>query len=108
MNTKNNERLLSPEKSNELLSLLHARFEKNMNRHKGLSWPDVLERLRADSGKLWSLKEMERTGGEPDVVGFDKETGEFVFYDCVIPASPPFDHCLILPIKKAPVFTGAF
>jgi hypothetical protein len=87
MNNKKAERLLSPEKTNELLNLLHARFEENMNRHEGLTWSDVLAKLEADPGKLWSLNEMERTGGEPDVVGFDKETGEYIFYDCS-PESP--------------------
>jgi len=66
----------------ELFNLLRARFEKNPNRHKGLKWPDVQARLEASSEKLWSLNEMERTGGEPDVVDFDKKTGEYIFYDC--------------------------
>lgn len=66
----------------ELLSGLKARFEKNMNRHKGLEWSAVQARLEADADKLRSLSEMERTGGEPDVVGHDKKTGEFIFYDC--------------------------
>ena len=66
----------------ELLGALKARFEKNMSRHKGLEWADVQARLEADTGKLWSLSEMERTGGEPDVVGHDKKTGEYIFYDC--------------------------
>src|SRR6266404_7212302 len=68
--------------SEELLSALKARFEKNMNRHKGLEWAKVQAKLEAHTEKLWSLHEMERTGGEPDVVGFDKETGEYIFYDC--------------------------
>src|SRR6201997_1234755 len=59
-----------------------ARFEKNMNRHQGLEWAEVQAKLEANAGKLWSLNEMERTGGEPDVVGQDKKTGEFIFYDC--------------------------
>jgi hypothetical protein len=73
---------LSAEQRVELLSELKTRFEKNMNRHKGLDWAKVQAKLEADAKKLWSLSEMERTGGEPDVVGFDKKTGEFIFYDC--------------------------
>jgi hypothetical protein len=71
----------------ELLSELRARFEKNMNRHKGLEWAKVQAKLGADAKKLWSVGEMERTGGEPDVVGFDKKSGEYIFYDCS-PESP--------------------
>lgn len=66
----------------ELLSALKARFEKNMSRHDGLEWAKVQARLEANPEKLWSLNEMERTGGEPDVVGHDKKTGEYIFYDC--------------------------
>ena len=66
----------------ELLRALKARFEKNMNRHKGLEWARVQAELEANIEKLWSLHEMERTGGEPDVVGHDKKTGEYIFYDC--------------------------
>ena len=66
----------------ELLRALKARFEKNMNRHKGLDWANVQAKLEANPEKLWSLDEMERTGGEPDVVGYDKKTGEYIFYDC--------------------------
>ena len=66
----------------ELLRALKARFEKNMNRHKGLEWAKVQAKLEANTEKLWSLNEMERTGGEPDVVGHDKKTGEYTFYDC--------------------------
>ncbi|MDB5032099.1 MAG: hypothetical protein JWP71_2820 [Mucilaginibacter sp.] len=73
---------LSPQQGEELLSLLKARFEKNMNRHKGLEWTKVQAKLEADIEKLWSLNEMETTGGEPDVVGYDKQTGEYIFYDC--------------------------
>src|SRR6476661_8272286 len=73
---------LSSKQTDEILATLKARFEKNMARHKGVDWAKVDERLRANSEKLWSLSEMERTGGEPDVVGVDKKTGEFVFYDC--------------------------
>lgn len=66
----------------ELLGTLKARFEKKPNRHPGLAWANVQAKLEANPEKLWSLSEMERTGGEPDVVGFDKKTGEYVFYDC--------------------------
>jgi len=77
-----NKKQLSPEQRNELLSLLKARFEKNKNRHLGIEWAAVQIRLEADVEKLWSLNEMERTGGEPDVVGFDEATGEYIFFDC--------------------------
>ena len=80
--TKSNVKELSPKQREELLRTLKARFEKNMDRHKGLEWPKVQARLEADSHKLWSLSEMERTGGEPDVVAHDKKTGEYIFYDC--------------------------
>lgn len=73
---------LSPEQREALLKTLKARFEKNMKRHQGLQWPAVQARLEANPEKLRSLHEMERTGGEPDVVGHDKKTGEYVFYDC--------------------------
>ena len=73
---------LSPKQREELLSVLRTRFEKNMRRHKGLEWGKVQARLEASTEKLWSLNEMERTGGEPDVVGHDKKTGEYIFYDC--------------------------
>ena len=73
---------ITPAQREELLSTLKSRFEKNMNRHKGLDWSKVQTKLEADPEKLWSLNEMERTGGEPDVVGHDKKTGEFIFYDC--------------------------
>lgn len=73
---------LSPEESVVLLGELKSRFGKNMNRHKGLEWVKVQARLEANPEKLWSLHEMERTGGEPDVVGHDKKTGEFIFHDC--------------------------
>jgi hypothetical protein len=79
---KNTKRELSPEQCEELLAALRVRFEKNMNRHKGLEWAKVRTRLEASPEKLWSLNEMEGTGGEPDVVGLDKKTGEYVFYDC--------------------------
>ncbi len=73
---------LSAEQQKELFSVLKTRFEKNMHRHKGIEWANVQARLEADSEKLWSLNEMESTGGEPDVVGHDKKTGEYIFYDC--------------------------
>lgn len=73
---------LSPEQVVELLAALKERFEKNMTRHKGLKWVDVEKKLKAAPDKLWSLAEMERTGGEPDVVAFDKKKGEYIFYDC--------------------------
>ena len=81
-NNASNTRQLSPKQREELLAALKARFEKTPGRHKGLDWAKVQARLEDSSGKLWSLSEMERTGGEPDVVGHDKKTGEFVFYDC--------------------------
>ena len=77
-----NKRKLTAEKIEELLRVLKARFEKNMNRHKGLEWAQIHAKLEANSEKMWSLHEMERTGGEPDVVGHDKKTGEYTFYDC--------------------------
>jgi Protein of unknown function (DUF4256) len=80
--TSSAKKKLSSEQREELLSTLKARFEKNMDRHKGLEWAKVQVKLEADPEKLWSLNEMESTGGEPDVVGFDKKTSEYVFYDC--------------------------
>ena len=80
--TKKNKNELSPTQRQELLTTLKARFEKNMNRHKGLDWAKVQAKLEANAEKLWSLNEMESTGGEPDVVGHDKKTGEYTFYDC--------------------------
>ena len=81
-NANSSKKKLSPKQQEELLKTLKARFEKNMNRHKGIEWSKVQTRLEANTEKLWSLSEMERTGGEPDVVGHDKKTGEYVFYDC--------------------------
>src|SRR5213595_3611165 len=81
-NTNSNKKDLSPEQREELLRALKARFEKHMNRHKGLEWAKVKAKLEANAEKLWSLNEMERSGGEPDVVGHDKKTGEYIFYDC--------------------------
>src|SRR4029450_12172613 len=84
---KNNKKELSPKQREELLRALKARFEKNMNRHEGLEWAKIEAKLEANTEKLWSLNEMERTGGEPDVVGHDKKTGEYIFFDCS-PESP--------------------
>jgi hypothetical protein len=81
-NTNSNKKELSPQQREELLRSLKARFEKNMNRHKGVVWAKVQAKLEANTEKLWTLNEMERTGGEPDVVGHDKKTGEYIFYDC--------------------------
>ncbi len=81
-NKNNNNKQLAPKERDELLGILEARFEKNMKRHKGLEWVQVQSRLEADAEKLWSLNEMERTGGEPDVASHDKKTGEYIFYDC--------------------------
>src|SRR6476660_8521016 len=73
---------LSPEQREELLRVLKARFQENRNRHEGLEWTEVKAKLEANAGKLWSLNEMERTGGEPDVVGRDRKTGQYIFFDC--------------------------
>ena len=73
---------LPPERREELLRALKTRFEKNMNRHKGVEWAKVQAKLETNTEKLWSLNEMERTGGEPDVAGYDEKTGEYIFYDC--------------------------
>ena len=78
----NNKKKFSAEQREELLKALKARFEKNMNRHKGLEWAKVKAKLEGNIEKLYSLNEMEITGGEPDVVGHDKKSGEYVFYDC--------------------------
>ena len=82
-----NKKELPQEQREELLKVLKVRFEKNMNRHKNLEWNAIQTKLEANPKKLWSLDEMEETGGEPDVVGFDKKTGEYIFYDCA-PESP--------------------
>src|SRR5690348_5989322 len=79
---KGNNKELSLTQTKELLTILKTRFEKNINRHKGVEWIKVQAKLEANPEKLWSLNEMERTGGEPDVVGYDKKTGEYIFYDC--------------------------
>jgi hypothetical protein len=81
-NINSNKKDLSPKQREELLRALKAHFEENMNRHKGLEWANVQARLEGNAETLWSLNEMERTGGEPGVVGHDKKTGEYVFYDC--------------------------
>jgi hypothetical protein len=81
-NNNSDKKELSPEQREELLRTLKARFEKNMKRHAGLEWAPVQAKLESNPEKLWSLHEMERTGGEPDVVDYDKETGETIFYDC--------------------------
>ncbi len=82
MQMKRNKKVLSAEQREELLGTLKARFEKNMNRHKNMEWTKVQAKLEANPEKLWSLDDMEITGGEPDVVGYDQKTGEFIFYDC--------------------------
>jgi hypothetical protein len=84
---KNNKKELPPEQRKELLRALKARFENNMNRHKDLEWGEVQAKLEANTEKVWSINEMERTGGEPDVVGHDKKSREYIFYDCS-PESP--------------------
>ncbi len=78
----NTKKKLSPQDRDDFLTELKDRFEENMNRHKGLDWAKVQAKLEANAEKLWSIREMDRTGGQPDVIGFDKKTGEFVFYDC--------------------------
>lgn len=80
--SKTTKKELSPKQSEELIKTLKGRFEKNTKRHERLAWAKVLERLEANPGKLWSLAQMEETGGEPDVVAFDKKTGEVTFFDC--------------------------
>jgi hypothetical protein len=84
---KSNKNKLSSTQQNELIEILKGRFEKNMNRHKGLQWADLQAKLESNPEKLWSLNEMEMTGGEPDVVSYDKKAGEYIFYDCS-PESP--------------------
>jgi hypothetical protein len=80
--TKTGLKQLKKDQQEDLLKVLKSRFEKNTNRHKGIDWDNVQAKLEADSNKLWSLSEMERTGGEPDVVGYDKKTDEYIFFDC--------------------------
>ncbi|HRE53061.1 MAG TPA: DUF4256 domain-containing protein, partial [Flavitalea sp.] len=79
---KGAKKALSSSQREELLRILKDRFEKNKNRHKGMAWDKIQERLEKNAEKLWSLNEMEITGGEPDVIGYDKKTGEYIFYDC--------------------------
>jgi len=81
-NTNSKKKKLSAEQSSALLKMLKTRFEKNMNRHKNHEWANVQAKLEANAEKMWSLDEMETTGGEPDVVGYDRKTGEYIFYDC--------------------------
>src|SRR5277367_4953067 len=90
---------LSSKQREELVKTLKARFEKNMSRHKGLDWAKVQAKLGANPEKMWSLSEMERTGGEPDVVGQDKKTGEYIFYDCA--AETPKDRRSICYDREA-------
>jgi len=80
-------KVMKPEQREEILRLLRTRFDENMNRHQGLEWSKVQAKLQANPEKLWSLNEMEKTGGEPDVVGLDSTSGEYIFYDCS-PESP--------------------
>src|SRR5512146_1454668 len=82
MNAVKTKKEFSPQRRQELLATLKVRFEKNMNRHEGLAWAEAEVRLKANAEKLWSLNEMERSGGEPDVIGQDEKTGEYIFYDC--------------------------
>jgi hypothetical protein len=84
MPTSGTKKKLSPDQREALLTTLRARFDKHTSRHKGIAWSDVQAKLEASPDKLWSLSEMERTGGEPDVVGHDKKTGEFTFFDCSV------------------------
>lgn len=84
MSNVKTKKVLSAEERSALLGTLKARFEKNTNRHKGIEWAKVQAKLEANTEKLWSLNEMEQTGGEPDVVGYDKKTDEYIFYDCSV------------------------
>lgn len=86
---------LPPQQQEELFKILKDRFEKNKSRHKSLEWTTVLARLEAHTERLWSLNEMEMTGGEPDVVGLDKKTGECIFYDCVAESPKRPQECLL-------------
>lgn len=98
-NTNTKKTALSPKQHEELLGTLKARFGKNLNRHKGIEWAKVEAKLKASPEKLWSLHEMERTGGEPDVVGHDKKTGEYIFYDSS--AESPKDRRSLCYDRKA-------
>ena len=98
---------LSKEVETELLGILQKRFENNVNRHKGLKWVDVQAKLESNSNKLWSINEMELSGGEPDIVRFDKKTGEFIFFDCSAETpkgrrSVCYDHQALEARKKFP------
>lgn len=81
-NSSGGKKQLSPEQRKEMLGVLQIRFENNMNRHENLEWVDIQAKLEASPEKLWSLQEMERTGGEPDIVGYDEQAAEYIFYDC--------------------------
>jgi hypothetical protein len=94
---KNDKKKLSPEQRKELFGLLKVRFDNNWNRHHGAEWATIRARLEANAEKLWSLNEMERTGGEPDVAGLDKHTGEYIFYDCSAESPPGPQKCLLRP-----------
>ena len=96
---KSNKKKLSTEQQKELLSTLKTRFSKNMQRHKGIEWAQVQAKLEANAEKLWSLDDMETTGGEPDVVAYDKKTGEYIFYDCS--AESPKDRRSLCYDRKA-------
>ena len=98
-NNKNCKKELSPKQRDELLGTMKARFEKNMGRHKALEWAKVEARLEANPDKLWSLNEMERTGGKPDVIGHDKKTGEYIFFDCS--EQTPEDRCSLCYDREA-------
>jgi hypothetical protein len=107
MKAARNQKELSPKQREEILGVLQARFEKNMQRHTTIAWAKVKARLEAYPEKLWSLGEMERTGGDPDVVGQDKQTGEFLFIDCAAQspdarASLCYDRCALDGRKKYP------
>jgi len=80
--SNNDKKRLSAEEQNELLTILEKRFENNPNRHKNMEWSEVEKKLQTNPEKLWSLNEMEKTGGEPDVINYDKKTDEYIFYDC--------------------------
>lgn len=110
--TNSGKNKLTAAASSALLDILKARFEKNMNRHKGMAWEKVEAKLEENPGKLWSLNEMEETGGEPDVVGYDKKTGEYVFYDCAAESpkgrrSTCYDHAAWLSRKEHKPKTSA-
>ena len=96
-NSTSKKKEVVPEQREELLRTLKARFEANVIRHKGRKWAKVQAKLEANPEKLWSLNEMERTGGEPDVVGYDKKTGEYVFYDCSAESPKRPQKCLLRP-----------